>query len=245
MAGLPVVILCGGRGTRAYPDTQEVPKPLLPVAGVPVVEHVMGIYAARGHTEFVLAAGYLAELLVERYSGGRCPGVPRASVRVVDTGLETETGERLRLAAEHVEGPRFMATYSDGLADIDLDELLGAHTRAGEEHGALATVTTVPLPSPYGTVETTGAGRVTRFREKPRLADHRINAGFFVFDRAVFGPWSGQVLETEVLPGLAGAGVLHAYHHEGFWKSLDTFKDRLELDALAAGGHPPWGALSG
>lgn len=232
--GLEVVILCGGRGTRAYPDTVELPKPLLTVGDLPIVEHVMEIYASQGHRRFVLAAGYLGELIAERYAH---PG-PGRQVTVLDTGADTQTGERLRLAAAHVEGDRFFATYADGVGDVDLAHLLATHDRSG----ALATVTTVPLPSQYGTLVADEAGRIVAFQEKPILDDHWINAGFFVFDRAVFGSWRGQVLESEVLPELCAMGVLYAYRHHGFWKSMDTFKDRQELTALAQAGHPPWAA---
>ncbi|MHB8669697.1 MAG: sugar phosphate nucleotidyltransferase [Acidimicrobiales bacterium] len=232
--GLEVVILCGGRGTRAYPDTVELPKPLLTVGELPIVEHVMAIYAAQGHRRFVLATGHLGELIAERYA----EPAPGRQVRVVDTGADTQTGERLRLAADHVEGERFFATYADGVGDVDLDRLLATHDRSG----ALATVTTVPLPSQYGTLVADQSGRVTAFQEKPILADRWINAGFFVLDRAVFGCWRGQVLESEVLPALCERGVLYAYRHPGFWKSMDTFKDRQELTAMAQTGDPPWGA---
>lgn len=234
VGSLEVIILCGGRGTRAYPDTLELPKPLLDIGDAPIVEHVMRIYAGHGHTRFVLAAGYLGELLADRYA--RPPAGLDVEISVVDTGSETETGERLRRAAQHVDGDRFFATYADGVGDVDLAELVAFHDR----RSALATVTTVPLPSQYGTLETDGYGRVQMFREKPRLPDHWINAGFFVFQRAVFDHWHGEVLENEVLPALADAGKLFAYRHNGFWKSMDTYKDRQALTSLVEGGAPPW-----
>jgi glucose-1-phosphate cytidylyltransferase len=232
-----VVILCGGRGTRAYPETEALPKPLLPIGDAPILDHVMSIYAAQGHRRFVLATGYLGEAIAEHYA--RPPA--GWDVRVVATGDETPTGERLRQAAAYTEGERLFATYGDGLGDVSLSELLASHEHAG----ARATLTTVPLPSPYGTVATDAAGRVTGFTEKPRLYDHWINAGFFCFDRSVFELWHGDDLEREVLPSLAEAGVLSAYRHEGFWRSLDTIKDRAELDALARQHHPPWHVADG
>jgi glucose-1-phosphate cytidylyltransferase len=236
--GLEVVILCGGRGTRAYPDTEEIPKPLLPVGGMPVVEQVMRIYAAQGHTEFLLAAGYLHVRIEARYTGGRCPTLPAASVRVVDTGIDTPTGERLRRAASCTRGARFFASYADGLADVDLDALTAAHDRSG----LLATVTATPLPSQYGTLELSD-DLVVRFREKPVLDDQWINGGYFLMERRVLDTWDGADLECETLPRLAERGQLAAYRHTGFWRSLDTFKDRQELDALATQDPPPW--LSG
>ena len=234
MLDLPVLILCGGRGTRAYPDTAEVPKPLLTVGGVPILEHVMGIYAAQGHRRFVLAAGYRADLVAERY-GKPIEGL---DVTVVDTGLDTGTGERIRLAAGAIKDERFFATYGDGVGNVDVNALLDTH----RERHALATVTTVPLRSQYGTIVTDGDDRVAEFREKPTLEGHWINAGFLVIEREALGYWDGESLEEDVLPRLAAHGVLFAYRHHGFWKSMDTFKDRQELEALATEGGAPWQA---
>jgi glucose-1-phosphate cytidylyltransferase len=225
------VILCGGKGTRAYPHTVDVPKPLLEVAGKPVLLHVLEIYARQGHTKFVLAAGYRADLIA-RFA----ETLPADwKVEVVDTGLETNTGERVRLVADRV-GDTFFVNYSDGLGDVDLASLLEFH----RSHGRAATLTTVPLPSPYGTVDLGPRGRVERFLEKPKIPEHRINAGFFVFNAGVLERTHGADLEREVLPALSAAGELHAYDHLGFWRSLDTYKDSLELTALCDAEHPPW-----
>lgn len=229
---LDTLILCGGRGTRAYPDTVDVPKPLLTVGAVPIVEHVMAVYRRHGCRRFVLATGYRSEMFSERYAG---PG-EEAEVVVVDTGLDSDTGRRVSLAAGHCAGTRFFATYGDGVGNVDLADLLRFHAEAG----ALVTVTTVPLPSQYGTLVTDDGGRVVDFREKPRLEDHWINAGFFVVEKEALATWAGDNLERDVLPDLAGRGGLYAYRHRGFWRSMDTYKDRQELDALASGGAPPW-----
>ena len=228
---MKTVILCGGRGTRALPRTIEVPKPLLEVGDRPILAHVMAIYADQGFTDFVLSAGYKADLVAEFAS--TLP--PSWSVEVADTGEDTDTGDRIAKVRHLLDGT-FFATYADGLGDVDLHALLADH----RAHGAGATITTVPLPSQYGTVETDAAGRVTRFREKPRLPDHRINAGFFVFDEAAFEAWSGTDLERDVLSSLAAVGMLHAHPHDGFWKSMDTYKDSQELSALCADGPGPW-----
>ena len=230
-SAMKTLILCGGKGTRAYPHTVDVPKPLLEVAGRPVLRHVMEIFAGQGHTDFVLAAGYKCELVA-----AFAEGLPAAwTVDVVDTGEDTNTGGRVARCASRV-GDRFVVTYGDGVGDVDLAALAAFH----DGHTGCATVTTVPLPSPYGTIEAADDGRVERFREKPRLDDHLINAGFFVFDRAVFDHWAGEDLERDVLPMLGAAGELYAYCHRGFWKSMDTYKDALELTALCEGGTPPW-----
>ncbi|MEY2437551.1 MAG: glucose-phosphate cytidylyltransferase [Acidimicrobiaceae bacterium] len=228
---MKTLVLCGGKGVRAYPHTLEVPKPLLEVGDRPILHHVLEVYARQGFDRFVLAAGYRNDL-IEEFAAG----IDEAwTIEVVDTGEETNTGERVRRCQERL-GDEFFVTYGDGLGDVDLHALLSFH----RSHAGAATLTSVPLPSQYGTIDSDATGRVSRFREKPQLDDHRINAGFFVFDRRAFDVWSGEDLEREVLPALAGRGELFAYAHSGFWRSMDTYKDALELSALCAAGHPPW-----
>lgn len=233
---MKTLILCGGRGTRAFPHTVELPKPLLPVGDRAVLRHVMDIYAEQGHRDFVLAGGYLVEE-VEKFASD----LPDSwAVEVVDTGEDTATGTRVALCRRFV-GETFFVTYGDGVGDVDLDALVRFHRRT---RGA-ATVTTVPLPSPYGTIEFGEYDAVERFVEKPTLLDHWINAGFFVFEQQAFEHWRGDDLERQVLPAIAAARSLHAYRHRGFWRSMDTHKDALELGALcdaayADGRQPPW-----
>ena len=228
---IKTVILCGGRGSRALPLTENLPKPLLLVGNRPVLAHLMEIYAAQGFREFVLAAGFKRDLIVA-FAAEQPPGW---SVEVVDTGEDANTGERVRRCADRV-GDVFFVTYGDGLGDVDLTRLLAFH----REHPGTATVTTVALPSQYGTIDYGADGRVERFREKPLLPEHRINAGFFVFDRAVFDMWHGHDLEREVLPDLCARGELYAYDHHGFWKSMDTHKDTVALSELCRDDQPPW-----
>ena len=231
---MKTVILCGGRGTRAYPHTVDLPKPLLDVGNVPILFHLMNIYARQGFEDFVLAAGFRSDL-IERFTDD----LPRHwNVEVADTGEDTGTGERIRRCRGRL-GQTFLATYGDGLGAVDLEALLAYHA----SHQGAATVTTVPLPSPYGTLEWDESGRVQRFIEKPRLDDHWINAGFFVMDECAFDHWRGDDLEREVLPALAAAGELYAYRHSGFWRSMDTYKDALELSALCREGGGPWTSL--
>ncbi len=213
------------------PETLELPKPLLPVGDSPVLAHVMEIYADQGYTDFVLAAGFKAEL-VWKFA----QSLPASwRVKVVDTGEETNTGGRVLKVREQL-GDEFFLTYADGLGDVDLDALLTFH----HNHAGAATVTTVSLPSPYGTFDLDDDNHVSAFQEKPKLDDHLINAGFFVMDSRVFDLWVGEDLERDVLPGLAEGGELFAYRHNGFWKSMDTQKDSLELTALCAEGPGPW-----
>jgi glucose-1-phosphate cytidylyltransferase len=227
------VILCGGKGTRAYPQTVDLPKPLLHVAGRPILEHVMAIYAEQGYDDFVLAAGFRADQIVDF-----AKTLPASwTVDVIDTGEDTNTAGRVAKVRDAV-GATFFLTYGDGVGDVDLRALAAFHDR----HDGSATVTTVPLPSQYGTLECDDDGRVRQFREKPRLPDHWINAGFLVVDEKAFDHWAGDDLEREVLPALGKAGELFAYRHVGFWKSMDTYKDALELTSLCgeAGDKPPW-----
>jgi glucose-1-phosphate cytidylyltransferase len=228
---ISTLILCGGRGTRSYPFTEHFPKVMMPIGGTPVIVHLMRIYAQQGFTNFVLAAGHRQEILMDYFSGR----FSEWSVKIVDTGEDADTGERVaRCQGELTDC--FFATYGDGLGDVDLRELLDTHRRSG----GLSTVTTVPLRSQYGTVEFDAEGRVMAFREKPVIDNCWINAGFFVFERDVFRHWQGTNLERHVLPELAARETLYTYRHKGFWKSMDTSKDQAELEQIYLGGEPPW-----
>lgn len=231
-----VVILCGGKGTRSYPFTEYFPKVMMPIAGTPIVVHLMRLYAAQGFNEFVLAAGHRKEILQDYFSGRYMDW----TVQIVDTGESSDTGERIRRCADCV-GETFFATYGDGLGNVDLHALLDFH-RASR---GLATVTSVRLRSQYGTIEFGCTMKVKKFVEKPIIPDCWINAGFFVFDSQAFRYWEGNNLETHILPRLAEAGELYTFQHEGFWKSMDTSKDQQEMEAIHNGGAPPWMDVNG
>jgi glucose-1-phosphate cytidylyltransferase len=224
---MSVVILCGGQGTRAYPYTKRIPKALMPVGEIPIVEQVMRIYASFGYTDFILSVGYLKEPLIEYFEKRQRELGWR--VRCIDTGATTDTGGRILGCAEHLT-PTFHATYCDGLGDVNIEALVDHH----RAHPGTATMTTVPLRSQYGLVHFDGEGRVSHFEEKPTVHDRWINAGFFVFDREVFRYWEGTNLERDVLPAIAREGRLHVYNHRGFWRSMDTYKDQQELNGLWA-----------
>jgi glucose-1-phosphate cytidylyltransferase len=232
----PVVILCGGRGTRLQEHTQEIPKPLVEIGGMPILWHVIRLYAAQGFRRFLLATGYKGEL-IERWAAD-CAWPEGVSVRCEDTGLETPTGGRIKLLAELLSGEeRFCATYSDGVADIDLAALLEFHSR----HGALASMTVVRPELQFGVTELDGDdGRVLGFREKPR-SEHWINGGFFCLERGALDYLApDSVLERRPLERLAAEGELRAYRHEGFWECMDTYKDSVALNDLWASEEAPW-----
>ncbi len=232
---MQVVILAGGRGTRALPFTSDQPKPMLRLAGIPLVEHVMRIYAEQGHDRFILAIGHRGEV-IEDYVAER--GLPW-EVGFSRAGDDADTGERLRAAAELTEGP-FLATYADGFGDVDLSALLESHRASGRA----ATLTAARLRSQYGTVDIDEADVVRGFREKPTFADLWINGGFFVLERGALEGWSGPSLERDALPALAERDDLHGYRHEGFWRSVDTFKDLEELETMIAEGTARWAGLT-
>lgn len=228
---MEVVILCGGKGTRSYPFTEYFPKVMMPIRGTPILIHLMRLYATQGFTNFVLAAGYRKEILDDYFQGR----FPEWNVTIVDTGANSDTGERIRRCEPHVSDT-FFATYGDGLGNVNLHQLLHSHRQSA----GLATVTSVPLRSQYGTVHFSDDRQVKRFQEKPTIRDYWINAGFFVFEKAAFDNWEGRNLESHVLPKLADRGLLYTYLHEGFWKSMDTSKDQQELEVIYGNGNPPW-----
>jgi glucose-1-phosphate cytidylyltransferase len=230
----PVAILCGGRGTRLREKTESIPKAMVEIGGRPILWHVISIYAAQGFRSFALLTGYKGEAIEEWVADARWPeGV---EVECVDTGLDTPTGGRVKLAEERLGGEAFCLTYADGVADIDLGRELTEH----RESGALATVTVVRPTLQFGIAELGEDGRVRGFEEKPTL-DRWINGGFFCFEPGALAYLEpDSVLEREPLERLAADRELHAFRHEGFWDCMDTYKDAVLLNDLWAGGDPPW-----
>jgi glucose-1-phosphate cytidylyltransferase len=252
---LPVVILLGGQGTRMRGDTL-VKKELVEVGGRPILWHVMKIFAAYGHTHFILALGHQADAL-KRYflefepmsrdftlrlgDAGEIDYHQRNQedwrVTLADTGLLTDKGSRIRRVTRYIDGDTFFVTYGDGVGDVDLHALVAFH----RAHGRLATLTGVRARWQYGIVHADAAGQVSGFEEKP-LLDHWINGGFMVFNRGVFdylGDGDDTDLEGETLPRLAADGQLMMYRHTGFWRSMDTFKEARMLDELWS-REQPW-----
>jgi glucose-1-phosphate cytidylyltransferase len=208
-----------------------MPKAMMPVNGQPILVQVMRIFADQGYNEFVLSLGWHKEIIIDYFHRKTLDW----NVQLIDSGRETDTGGRIE-RCKHLLGDTFLATYVDGLADICLDRLVDFH----RSHDGLATITSAPLVSQYGTMTTDRHQRVLEFAEKPVLREHWINAGFFVFDRQVFDHWTGSNLERHVFPALAEKGLVYAYRHEGFFKSMDTYKDQLEIEAMCAEGRFRW-----
>lgn len=228
---MKVIILCGGRGIRAFPFTEYLPKPMLPVGGSPILYHVIRYYLANGVDEFVLAAGYRKNV-IDDYFYAKEFG---AKIEVVDTGDEADTGERIKACADLV-GDEFMVTYGDGLSDVPLDKVVELHRGTG----ALATMTAVPLRSNYGVVSADETGIVTSMVEKPIMKGQWINAGFFVCSKGIFDHWEGTNFEQHLLPRLVEKKKLASYCHDGFFKSMDSYKDQQEFDKIWESGSCPW-----
>lgn len=210
-----------------------MPKALVEIGAKPIVWHVIQIYAAQGFDRFLLATGYMGEAVEDFAAAERWPdGV---GVECVDTGLDTPTGGRVAQLGERLDGETFCVTYADGVADVDLAQLLGFH----DAHGGLATLTAVRPHLQWGVAELDG-DRVTGFAEKPR-SEHWINGGFLCFEPGALSYLAADsVLEREPLQRLAADGELHAFRHEGFWDCMDTYKDAVVLNDLWAGGEAPW-----
>lgn len=215
--------------------TESLPKALVEIGAKPILWHVIGIYAAQGFERFLLATGYLGEMVREFAAAEEWPeGV---SVECVDTGMDTPTGGRIARLRDRLAGKTFCATYADGVADVDLTALLDFHN----DHGAAATVTVVRPHLQWGVAELDGS-QVRGFLEKPR-SEHWINGGFFCFEPAVFDYLDeDSVLERGPLECLAADGKLRAHRHEGFWDCMDTYKDAVVLNDLWASGEAPWKA---
>jgi glucose-1-phosphate cytidylyltransferase len=199
---------------------------MMPISGTPILVHLMRIFAAQGFRDFVLAAGHRKEILFDYFQGR----FAEWNTQIVDTGAESDTGERIRRCLPCTDGT-FMATYGDGLGNVNLRDLISFH----RGHGGAATVTAVPLRSQYGALHLDGEDRVSRFEEKPVIADFWINAGFFVFEQRVFLESDGQNLESDILPAFASRKDLFAFRHRGFWKSMDTSKDQQEMEQIHNG----------
>ena len=255
---MKAVLLAGGLGTRMREETEFRPKPMVEIGGKPILWHLMKIYAAQGVTEFVICAGYKGEQIKSYFLNYAALNADftitlgdRSSlqihdahlesdwvVTVADTGNDTLTAGRVERIERYIGGERFMVTYGDGLADINLADLLAFH----EAHGKIATISTVRPISRFGLVNVDDDGLVSQFREKPQMDDW-VSAGFFVFEPEFFDRIRNSddmMLEHEPLNRLAAEGQLGAYRHEGFWQPMDTSREAKLLGDLWASGGAPW-----
>lgn len=233
---MKAVILCGGRGTRLGKHGESVPKSLVEIGGRPILDHLMQRYSHYGINEFILCLGYLGDAIEQHFSAP--PLHQNRHIIFADTGLETNTGGRLKKIEKFlIEDETFCLTYGDGLADIDIHELIQFH----KQHGKIATVTVVNPQSNFGILELSEKNEVIRFQEKPVMKEW-INGGFFVFNRSIFNYLTENcVLEREPLEQLAAERQLIAYKHIGFWKCMDTLKDNIEFNELWGSGRAYWG----
>ena len=252
---MKVAILAGGLGTRLVEETTVIPKPMVEIGGRPIVWHIMKHYAHYGFKEFYLALGYksgefkryfLEEInmagsltlsLKERKVETHENHAEDWTVHLIETGLYTITGGRVRRLAGFLRDGTFMMTYGDGVSNVDLKALLKFH----RSHGKLATVTAVRPPARFGGLEFDG-DRVTHFSEKPQTGEGWINGGFFILEPKVLDYIDGDEThwEREPLERIASEGQLMAYRHESFWQCMDTLRDKRLLENLWEGGSPPW-----
>jgi glucose-1-phosphate cytidylyltransferase len=250
---MKVVILAGGKGTRI--SEEQRPKPMVEIGGKPMIWHIMSIYAANGYKEFLVACGFKGEVIKEYFhnffihSNDYVIDLKDGSLKVlttsgtdwkigvIDTGLDTQTGGRIKRLRSWIGDDTFMVTYGDGVGAIDIRKLVAFH----RNHGKLASVTAVRPPARFGGLSLHG-NSVKEFSEKPQTGEGWINGGFFVFEPGVFDYLEGDetILERDPLERLAADGQLMAFKHTGFWQPMDTLREKHLLDQLWANGEAPW-----
>lgn len=249
---IPVVIFCGGKGSRLKEETEFKPKPMVTIGGMPILWHIMKIYAAHGYKNFILCLGYKSEVIKDFFLHRRFrendvhlnlkdgklthlnPETEDWKVTMVETGLETLTADRLRRAAKYITTNRFMVTYGDGVGKIDVNDLHRFH----HSQGTLGTITGVHPYSKWGLVESDDQHRVVRFRQKP-LLNESVNGGFMVFERGVLDLLRDGGTVEDLLDDLSEQRQLSVYDHEGFWRAMDTYQDMEYLNSLWE-NSPPW-----
>jgi len=255
---MKVVILAGGLGTRLMEETEARPKPMVEIGGKPILWHIMKIYEAYGYNDFVLCLGYKAQSIKEYflnyylYNSDVSIDIEKNKVDVhfsnsesfkvtlVDTGLTTNTAGRIKKIQKYLKDETFMLTYGDGVADINIKELVKFH----QQQGKLATLTSIQTPGRFGNIEMDEMGVVQNFVEKPQGDGMWINGGFFVLEPGVFKYLDGDMddvqWENKPLKAIAEDGELSAFKHTGFWKPMDALRDRIELEHLWNSGEAKW-----
>lgn len=253
---IKVVILCGGKGTRISEETEDIPKPMVEIGGKPILWHILKIYSHYGFNDFIICLGYRGYVIKEYFShyflhmsdvtidmvNNKTQIHDTASepwrITLVDTGFETMTGGRLKRVEKYINGQTFMMTYGDGVGDINIPELLRAH----KKNGKYATLTAVQNAGRFGVLDINKDCNVKSFLEKPKGEGSWMNAGFFVLEPKVFKYIEGNntIWEREPLENIAADGQLNAYKHSGFWKCMDTLRDKLELENLWNTKEVPW-----
>jgi glucose-1-phosphate cytidylyltransferase len=253
---MKVVLLAGGFGTRLAEETDIKPKPMVEIGGRPILWHIMKLYSHFGYNDFIVCLGYkgyvikeyfanyflhMADVTFDMSNNEMTVHQKKAEpwkVTLVDTGANTMTGGRIKRVRDYVGDETFMVTYGDGLSDQNLNELVAFH----KKNGKLGTMTTVQPSCRFGAVDIAEGNQIKAFVEKPRGDGAWINAGFFVFEPQVFDYIAGDstVLEREPLEGLAKAGQLSAFKHNGFWKPMDTLREKHEFEEHWKDGKAPW-----
>lgn len=253
---MKAVLLAGGMGTRLREETEYRPKPMVEIGQRPILWHIMKNLSTQGLLDFVVCLGYKGDFIKDYFLNyeARVNDVTVAlgsqvennyhssstednwTVTLANTGLTTMTGGRIHRIKKYVDGERFLCTYGDGLADIDLNELVKFH----ESHGKIATVTAVMPTSRFGSMEIAADASVTKFAEKPK-GNAWVNGGFFIFEPQIFDFLTPDcVLENQPLEKLAKLGELVAYKHHGFWRPMDTFRESIELNEIWESGTAAW-----
>lgn len=255
---MKVVILAGGYGTRISEESRLKPKPMIEIGGMPILWHIMKSYSAYGFNEFIICAGYKQYVIKEWFADyflhnsditfDFTHGTNEMTIHnqhcepwkvtVVDTGLDTMTGGRIKRIQPYIESESFMMTYGDGLCDVDISKLLSFHI----SHGKIATLTTVMQEQQKGILDIGGDNAVKSFREKSAIDGAPINAGYMVLNPEIFGYLEGDrtIFEKEPLEKLAAEGELMSYMHKGFWQCMDTMREKDILEKLWASGRAPW-----
>lgn len=230
---MKAIILAGGLGTRISEETADKPKPMVEIAGKPMLWHIMSIFAKQGITDFLIATGYKGNVISDWVGTVTDPW----DIRAIDTGLDTQTGGRIAECMKNVPGERVFATYGDGLGNVNLKFLIDFH----EHQGKLATVTAVRPPARFGVLESEN-GVVKKFGEKNQADSGWINGGFFVLEPEIstYIHDLSEPFETGALPRLVSERQLVSYHHNGFWQPVDTLREKQDLEKLAQRNPPSW-----